>query len=407
MSDTPDPALLAAVRLNLVPGIGPRTQMVLVGTFGSPAAVFGAGERELRSVSGVGPKIVRAIRDSDPGGAARELARAAELGVTVLRLGGPGYPGLLADIAHAPRVLYVRGELRPEDAVAVAMVGSRRCSPYGIRQAERFAGGLARAGVTVVSGLALGIDGAAHRAALAVGGRTLAVCATGMETVYPPQHRDLADEVAASGAIVTEFPLGQQPTRGLFPQRNRVISGLSLGTILVEAARRSGALHTVRHAIEQNRDVFAVPGRLGEAACEANLDVLRDGAQLIRGVDDVLESLGPLAFPAKVALTGRHPQLSPASTPQADDSSSDRRRGVGSGGGDERGGRTREIRNPRELTLTEQERAILDLVPTEPGNVDNVLAAADLDAGRVLSTLTMLEMKRLVRRLPGNGVVRA
>ena len=393
---THDPDLHAAVRLNLVPGIGPRTQMVLVGTFGSPTAVFAATERALRAVSGVGPKIVGAIRGSDPDDAARELDRAADLGVTVLRLGGPGYPGLLADIAHAPRVLYVRGELRPADAVAVGVVGSRRCSPYGSRQAERIAGGLARAGVTVVSGMALGIDGAAHRGALAAGGRTLAVCATGMETVYPPQHRDLADEIAAHGAVVTEFPLGQQPTRGLFPQRNRVISGLTLGTVLVEAARRSGALHTVRHAVEQNRDVFVVPGRLGDAACEANHDVLRDGGQLIRGVDDILESLGPMAFPAKDVLAARRDDPSARLTPRADVSGSDR------------GGRTptRTVRNPRELTLTEQERTVLDLVPTEPGTVDGVMEAASLDAGRVLSTLTLLEMKRLVRRLPGNGVVR-
>ena len=275
----PTDQLRAAVRLNLVAGVGPRTAEVLCGTFGSPAGVFAATDADLRRVRGIGAKVIGSLRSTSERAADEELRRAADAGVTVLHLGGPGYPPLLAEIPTAPRVLYVRGSLTPPQAdgsavASVAMVGSRRCSTYGTRTAQSLARSLARAGLTVVSGMALGIDGAAHRGALEAGGRTLAVTATGMNTVYPPQHRGLAEEIAAHGAVVTEFPMGQMPTRGLFPQRNRVIAGLSLGTILVEAGRKSGALHTIRHALEQNREVFAVPGRLDDG-CEGCLDALR------------------------------------------------------------------------------------------------------------------------------------
>ncbi|HEX6987510.1 MAG TPA: DNA-processing protein DprA, partial [Planctomycetaceae bacterium] len=281
---TEDADLLDALRLHLVPGVGPRTTQVLLEAFGSAGRVLAAGEAELRGVEGVGPKLAKAIRAArDSGEAERELARCRELGATLLARGTPGYPHLLSTIPDAPAVLYVRGTLAPRDEIAVAIVGSRRCTYYGLSQAERLAGGLARAGVTVVSGLAKGIDAAAHRGALAAGGRTLAVTATGLETVYPPGHEGLAAEVAAAGAVLTEFRLSQKPLAGLFPQRNRVISGLSLGVIVVEASRKSGALHTARHATEQNRDVFALPGRVDSAASEGCHDLIRDGAALIRG----------------------------------------------------------------------------------------------------------------------------
>lgn len=389
MSD--DTSLLDALRLHLVPGIGPRTTQTLLDAFGSAANALDATEAELLSVDGVGPKLakaIRAARDSDEAG--RELARCRELGAKLFARSEPGYPHLLSAIPDAPAVLYCRGGLLPQDEIAVAIVGSRRCTHYGISQAERLAGGLARAGIAVVSGLAKGIDAAAHRAALAAGGRTIAVTATGLETVYPPGHDGLAAEIASSGAILTEFRLDQKPLAGLFPQRNRVISGLSLGVIIVEASRKSGALHTARHAMEQNREVFAVPGRIDSAASDGCHDLIRDGATLIRGVDDVLEQLGPLLRP--VAL--------PASSAARDDVSV-----IGTNGTSP--APKREVRSVAELTLNDQERLVLDHVPGEPAQVDAVLAAAGLDPPRVLATLTVLEMKRLVRRLPGNLVVRA
>ncbi|NNJ26773.1 DNA-processing protein DprA [Alienimonas chondri] len=380
--------LLAAVRLNLTPGVGPRTAEVLCGTFGSPAAVFAAPDDQLRRVSGIGAKVVGALRRTSERTAEEELRRAADAGVTVLHLGGPGYPPLLAEIPTAPRVLYVRGTLLPGDAAAIGMVGSRRCSSYGTRTAGSLARSLARAGLTVVSGMALGIDAAAHRGALEAGGRTLAVTATGMDTVYPPQHRDLAEEIAAQGAIVTEFPMGQAPTRGLFPQRNRVIAGLSLGTILVEAGRKSGALHTVRHALEQNREVFAVPGRIDDG-CDGCLDALRDGATLIRDADDVLADLG-----SEWKRPAPTPQLFP--TPESGDSR-------------ESAAAAEPLREaPR--SLSEVEAAVFAAVPADAVSVETVMesdAAAQFGPGKVLAALTTLEMKRVVRRLPGNRLERA
>jgi DNA processing protein len=276
---------------------------------------------------------------------------------------------MLSEICDPPHVLYCRGEIQSRDRLAIAIVGARRCTVYGRQQAERLADGLARAGVTIVSGLARGIDASAHRGALAAGGRTFAVMATGLAQLYPPEHAGLADEVAASGALLSESRLDQVPVAGLFPQRNRIISGLSLGVIIVEASRKSGALHTARHAMEQGREVFAVPGRIDSLASEGCHDLIRDGATLVRGVDDVLEALGPLVEPVKTEGNGA-------------------------------------VHDPRELTLNDQERAVLAHVLADPTQVDEIVRGAGLDSSRVLSTLTVLEMKRMIRRLPGGHYVR-
>lgn len=386
--ETGEDDLLDALRLHLVPGVGPRTMQVLYEAFGSPQRVLTATEAELLSVDGIGPKLARAIRTARVSSdAENELRRCRETGATLFVRDTEEYPHLLSTIPDAPAILYGRGTLLPQDEIAVAIVGSRRCTYYGISQAEKFAGGLARAGITVVSGLAKGIDAAAHQGALTAGGRTIAVTATGLETVYPPDHADLADRVVAAGAILTEFRLSQKPLAGLFPQRNRVISGLSLGVIVIEASRKSGALHTARHATEQNRDVFAVPGRIDNAASDGCHDLIRDGAMLVRGVDDVLEQLGPLLRPVRI---------DPASPRRAAVNHRDRETTAG-----------REVRSVAELSLNEQERQVLDAVTGDPAHVDAILTASGLETSRVLATLTALEMKRLVRRLPGNLIVRA
>ena len=231
------------------------------------------------------------------------------------------------------------------------------------------AGGLARAGLTIVSGLARGIDGEAHRAALAAGGRTIAVLATGVNRIYPPEHAELADRVTRFGAVVTEARLDQGPLPGLFPQRNRIISGLSLGVVVIEAARRSGALHTARHAIEQGREVLAVPGPVDSLASRGCHDLLRDGATLVSCVDDVLAELGPLMNPV---------QVGPAPP----------------------------IHVPRELSLEERERQILGLVGPDPRHLDELLRSSPLDDSTTLAVLTGLEIRRLVKRLPGSYMVR-
>lgn len=361
---------LDLMRLNLVPGIGPRAQALLLQRFGSASQVFQASGSDLLDVDGIGPKLSAAItaaRSSDA--AARELERCRNAGVTLRFRGTPEYPRLLAAICDAPPVLYVRGELLPPDELSVAIVGSRRSTLYGRQQAERLAGALARAGMTIISGLARGIDAAAHRGALAAKGRTLAVCATGLAKPYPPEHKELAREIVASGAVLSESPLDRGPSRGIFPQRNRIISGLSLGVIIVEASRQSGALHTARHAMEQGREVFAVPGRIDSLASMGCHDLIRDGATLIRDPDDVLNELGPL--------------LEPVTRGERD-----------------------VVQSPRELTLSDQERQVLNRLTGEPQHVDQVIAAGALEPSRVLSTLTVLEMRRLVQRLPGGMYVR-
>jgi len=236
---------LAHVRLACVPGIGGKLRRMLLDRFGSPDAVFAASPRELAAVGRIGPKLAASIPELAASGIAEAtLDTCRREGVAVLVEGEEGYPALLSRIDDPPGVLFVRGDLRACDALAVAVVGSRHPSPYGKRIAWQLAGGLARAGYTVVSGLARGIDAAAHRGALDAGGRTIAVLGTGVLVVYPPEHTALADEVIAGGAVVSEAPPLAEPHAGAFPPRNRLVSGLALGTVVVEAAARSGALIT-------------------------------------------------------------------------------------------------------------------------------------------------------------------
>jgi len=365
-----DPELLDTLRLSLTRGLGPIAQTRLRNHFGSATRIFQASRQELLAVEGIGPKLAGAIsRQKNSDQVQEELKACRNLNVSLICLDDTRYPDNLREIPDPPQLLYVRGALTDSDRLGVGIVGSRRCTLYGRQQAERFARDLAAAGVTIISGLARGIDACAHRGAMEANGRTIAVLGTGVGHIYPPEHEPLSEEVISHGALVSESCLRQAPVPGLFPQRNRIISGLSQGVLIVEAARNSGALHTARHALEQGRDVFTIPGRLDSAASEGCHDLIRDGAQLVRHVDDILETLGPLTQPT-VSVEGQT------------------------------------VLTPRELNLNDQERELLDLIPLEPGTVDEVLRSADVDDARVLSTLTVLEMKRLIRRLPGGYVVR-
>ncbi len=365
-----DEALAATLRLALVSGVGPRTRRALLERFGSSEAVLAASPGTLREVHGVGPKlvgkIVAARSEVDAEGV---IALCRRRGIAIVTDAEPAYPRLLSEIDDPPGVLFLRGEVRQQDEVAVAIVGTRHATLYGRTQAERLAAGLARAGVTIVSGLARGIDAAAHHGALAAGGRTIAVLANGVLNVYPPEHVELAAAVAAQGALVSEAPPEAEPLAGAFPQRNRLISGLSLGVIVVEAADRSGALITAQHAMEQGREVFAVPGRVDDRTSRGCHRLIRDGAKLVESPDDVLDELGPLVKPA-----------------QRDD------------------GRT--VHHPAELLLNESEQAVLDAIGREPTGVDHIVNATGLAVPRVLSTLSVLEMRRLVRRVTGTTVAR-
>ncbi|HEV3004638.1 MAG TPA: DNA-processing protein DprA [Pirellulales bacterium] len=356
-----------ALLLSLVAGVGPRLQRDLLERFGTPTAVLNAAPSVLRSVERIGPKVATAIvaarREID---VAAELDRCRRHGVAILTPSHESYPRLLREIHDPPAVIFARGALAPADALAIAIVGSRHATHYGLAQAERLAASLARAGLTIVSGLARGIDAAAHRGA---GGRTLAVLGSGLLNIYPPEHQELANDVAAKGAVLSEAPLTAAPMSGMFPQRNRLISGLSLGVVVVEATVRSGALITARHAMEQGREVFAVPGRVDSRSSHGCHRLIRDGAKLVETADDVLEELGPLVEAA----------------PRGDGTS---------------------IHHPAELLLNDLERQVLSAVSTEPVTIDEVIVASGLAASTVLATLSVLEIRRLVRRLGGNTVAR-
>jgi DNA processing protein len=368
MSTSIPPDTRDLLTLSLVPGIGPRLTAALLERFGSAAAVLRAGAAELSEVPYVGPQLAESVAGArDRIDVDRELARAERFGVRLIAWGTPEYPAALAHISDNPHLLYIRGALTPADARAVAVVGSRHCTDYGRRVATRLAAGLVRAGVTVVSGLARGIDGVAHRAALEEGGRTLAVLAGGLSRIYPPEHKGLADEVAAAGALLTEARMDQDPVAGLFPVRNRIISGLSRAVVLVEAASRSGALITATHAAEQGRSVLAVPGPVDSEASGGTHELIRKGAVLCRGVEDVLEEIDGVSAVAQQAAAAV--PAAPRSPPPG---------------------------------LDEVQTRLWQSLDGGPRHLDEMVQTLGLAVPQVTGALLMMEMKKAVRRLPGN-----
>jgi DNA processing protein len=362
--------LVDNVRLSLVSGVGPLLRKALLEHFPTPAAVLSASRDELQRVDGIGPKTAaRIVAANDEIDAELELRIAADHGIEVLTEVHPEYPRPLKHIHDPPGVLFRRGKALPQDELAVAIVGTRHATRYGLAQAEQLAGSLARTGFTVISGLARGIDAAAHRGAMAAGGRTIAVLGSGLLEIYPSEHAKLADEVAAQGYLLSESPPRMKPLSGAFPQRNRVISGLTLGTIVVEAPDRSGSLITARHAYEQGREVFAVPGPIDSRASRGCNALIRDGAKLVASIDDVLAEFGPLA-----------------ENVQRDDGML--------------------ITKPAELMLNDIEQKILSAIDGAPTSIDAISTSCGLAVHRVLSTISVLEMRRLIRRTSGTQVVR-
>lgn len=377
MSPEPSPqsnnsdATRDALALTLVTGVGPRLQANLLAAFQTPTQVLNAPTEQLLQVDGIGFKVAERITSPLNRPAANEMRkRCADAAVRLLLKNTHHYPSMLNEVDDSPTILFCKGTITEADQLAIAIVGSRRCTTYGRRQAERLGSALARAGFTIISGLARGIDAAAHRGALNAGGRTIAVMATGVTDIYPPEHADLAVEISKQGAVVSEFPLDKKPRPGMFPQRNRIISGMSLASIIIEATEKSGSLHTARHAMEQGREVFAVPGPIDSIASAGCHQLIRDGVPLIRNADDVIAGLGPLAKPTVTASN-------------------------------------QTIHDPRELTLNDQERLVLDSIGSTAIHLDEVIGSLDIEMSRALSTITILEMKRFIRRLPGNLIVRS
>jgi len=360
----------ALIALQLVPNLGPLRTKALVEHLGSARAVVEAGVGRLLQVPGIGEKLagetVAALRTIDVDAEVQSMEKHR---VALLVRGEAGYPAPLADIYAPPTLLYVRGALQEGDVRAVAIVGSRQCTDYGKRTATRLAQELARAGYIVVSGLARGIDAAAHRGALQGGGRTLAVLAGGLARIYPPEHRGLADEVEKNGALLTESSMQQDPIAALFPARNRIISGLCKAVVLVEAAEKSGALITAEHAAEQGRIVLAVPGPVDSLSSGGTNALIRQGAILCRGVDDVLEEVEGVSAritAEKAAAAAPSPPAGP----------------------------------PPGLDATQLQ--IWEHLSQGARHLDEMVQQLGLGVGALSGMLLTMEMKKIVRRLPGN-----
>lgn len=353
------------VAFSLIPGVGTQRVRAMLARFGTLSEAWRATRTDLAE-AGLDARTVRQIADErgniDPDA---EWARLEQEKVQALTWDDPAYPPRLREIADPPPVLYARGELSPKDDLSVAVVGTRRPTPYGRQVAEEMSHQLASRRITVVSGLARGVDGVAHRAAISAGGRTLAVLACGLDMVYPPEHKKLAAEIAEHGALLSEQPLGVQPRGDFFPRRNRILSGMSLGVLVVEGDVKSGALITANLANDQGREVFCVPGSIYSTQSRGtNLKIQRGEAKLVLSVEDVLEELNLQAAPEQIAMI----ELSPA---------------------------------------TDTEAELLRHISREPVHIDEVCRDSGLPASTVSSLLAMMELKGLVKDMGSKSYVRA
>lgn len=362
------------LRLVHARGIGPVRGHALLEHFGSVAAICGASHSQLRS-AGLGEKLAGAIADADEAGIERDLEWVEAPDHHLLAYDHPHYPARLRQLNDAPLLLYLIGDPEVLATPQLAMVGSRHPTPSGQETAEQFAAHLAGSGLTITSGLALGVDGAAHHGALSANGLTIAVAGTGLDRVYPARHRDLARQIAAEGVLLSELPCGTQPKAENFPRRNRIIAGLSLGTLVVEAALRSGSLLTARQAMEQGREVFAIPGSIHNPLARGCHQLIRQGAKLVETADDVLEELAPLLREAVL----------PAATepPQTEDTTS------------------------ATAALDPAYQALLDCIDHDPQPLDVFVARAGLPAQEVASMMLMLELQGLVQTVGGGRYQRA
>ncbi len=366
--------------LRAVPGLGDALVCRLVLSFGSPGAVLQASHDELTQAGGVSPGLAKAIRQGpgaeDLRAIDRELAALRRMAVRVITYLDPDYPARLKTIHDPPPLLSVSGSLGEADRHAVAIVGTRDATPAGRLVAERLSRGLAAAGLTVVSGLARGIDAVAHRSALEAGGRTIAVLGCGIDRTYPPEHLALRKKVEEQGAVLSELPLGAYPHAYHFPKRNRIISGLSFGVVVVEAAPRSGSLITARLAGEQGRDVFAVPGSVQSEQSRGTNGLIKQGAQLVETAEDILDALAPQFEPEfRTRLQERQAAL------------------------------THPVQSGR-LSLEHDEAALYAALPADAVHIDELIAKTGLPAASVSGLLLSLELKGVIRQLPGRSCIR-
>jgi DNA processing protein len=355
------------IALSRVPGLGGVGFKKLAAHFADPRAALRASPADLAQVPGLGKDAIEGLLGfSEWREAEADGRRLMEHGFSILPFTDPGYPARLRAIADPPPLLYVNGTLSSGDEKAVAVVGSRSASDYGRRVARHICRGLAALGVTVVSGMARGIDGTAHESTLDNGGRTIAVLGCGIDRVYPPEHDQLYKRIRRQGAVLSELPLGTRPAAFHFPARNRLISGLSLGVVVVEATEKSGSLITASLALEQNREVFAVPGEIGSSRSRGTHRLIRQGAKLVESADDIIEEIEPQL---------RH---SPADLPAR-----------------------------RELPdqCSQDSRRIFDLLQEHTLHIDQVIEMSGLGSAQVARILLELELQGFLRQLPGQRYV--
>jgi len=353
--------------LNMVEGVGSIRTQALLRDLGSLEKVFRAKENELARVREIGPRlaptVAQSIREID---IEKELRLIEAYGVKIIGFLDKDYPESLKNIYAPPVVLYVKGTILPQDDIAIAIVGSRLASFYGLQQAERLGFELASRGITIVSGLARGIDSASHRGALKAKGRTIAILGSGLAHIYPEEHKALAEEISRNGAVISEFPMRTIPDKGNFPKRNRIISGLSLGVVVVEAAERSGALITSDIALEEGREVFAVPGKVDSITSKGTNRLIKQGAKLAETVDDILEELD---LKIGSCLNEGKELIAPI--------------------------------------LDKSESLVYNLLSNQPRHIDDLAEAVNIGIGEISRVLFYLEIKRLVRQLPGKNFVKA
>ncbi|MEM1054118.1 MAG: DNA-processing protein DprA [Bacteroidota bacterium] len=363
----------ALIALAAVPGVGSGRARALLSAFGSAAEVFATTEARLARVDGIGKQTARAIARADPWAHAdAQLERADALGATLLTLADETYPERLRHVYDPPPFLWVRGEILARDARAVAVVGTRKASDTGRRAARQVGRDLAEAGVTVVSGLAYGIDIEAHRGAMEGGGRTIAVLGSGVDRIYPSRHAREVQRILEDqrGAVVSELALGTAPDAGNFPRRNRIIAGLAVATVVAEARVSGGALLTAMMALEQNREVFAFPASIYAEAQGTNRLIQRGFAALATSAADILDELAPI-----LPVGGSTPSASVEPAPVPDD-------------------------------LSSNEKRLLDALAPEPRGLDTICAEADVDPSTALVYLLQLEFRGLVRQLAGKQFAR-
>jgi DNA processing protein len=349
--------------LSLTPGLGSILIKRLLDRFKTPEAVFRAPLKDLLKIEGLGEKVARKIQEGPLEKVVkRELSLLEEVKGRIVSLKGDDYPKRLKDIYDPPAVLYVRGELRNEDELAVAVVGSRKTSPYGRWITEKIGQDLACHGVTVVSGMARGIDSVAHKGALQGGGRTIAVLGCGIDVIYPSENRNLFYQIIEHGAVLSEFPMGSPPEGGHFPRRNRIISGLSIGVVIVQASAGSGSLITAGYALEQGREVFAVPGNVGAEGSRGTNQLIKEGAKLVESSEDILEEVLPQWRRERETV--------------------------------------REVETPGR-DLAGGEKILYELLGETPLHIDALIQGSQLDPGKVSSLLLNLELKGLIFQWPG------